>query len=384
MPANDPPRLALPAAAQPPTRPCHPPPSPALGPRQARRASPLACLGWCGLIGLLLTAGVAQAQEFYDHVVIVLDASGSMKERMPGTTSSKMDAAKSALRAVLQKVPPTTRVGLLVFSAANVQNDWVYPLGARDDEALIRAINPIQPGMNTPLGAYIKRGADRLLQERAKQFGYGTYRLLIVTDGEAQDRDLVDRYTPEVMARGITMDVIGVAMSQAHTLATKAHSYRRANDPEALSRAIREVFAEIAGTAQDVAQAEAFEMLAPIPTEVASAMISALSTSGNEAIGTRPAPVPRARSAPQPAPAAATVQPPPVKTPPAQPPQVRPPRVLPVPASPAPHASGGTLLGFRLMKLVLLAGVAVFFLFFVGVALLIVVLVRKGRKGARR
>src|SRR2546426_696257 len=274
-----------------------------------------------GLVFLAVVAfsGSALAQDYHDNVVIVLDASGSMKNGLTGTRLSKMNAAKAALKAVLQKVPQSTRLGLLVFSAANLKDDWVYPLGPRDDAVLLQAIDRIEASGGTPLGQYIKKGADRLLQERTKQFGYGSYRLLVVTDGEVQDQNLVDRYTPDVMSRGITMDVIGVGMKKDHTLATKVHSYRRANDPASLNRAITEVFAEIAGTATDVAQAEAFEFLAPIPGEVASAMIQALSSSGNHPIGTQP-PSDTAPK-PQPAPPAAAPTPgaPPPTVPPAQP-----------------------------------------------------------------
>lgn len=245
----------------------------------------------CLAVGILCLP-VAFAQEAADNVVIVLDSSGSMARPLPGMATDKMTAAKAALKQVLSSVPQETRIGLLVFSAKGVSDDWVYPLGPRDDARLMQAINRPMPGGGTPLGAYLKKGADRLLEERAKQFGYGTFRLLVVTDGEAEDQKLVERFTPEVIARGITVDVIGVAMNQRHTLATKVHSYRSANDPASLKRAIAEVFGEIGGSANDVAGAEAFAELSPIPGEVAQAMIQALSSSGNQPIGERPRAVP--------------------------------------------------------------------------------------------
>jgi hypothetical protein len=227
------------------------------------------------------------AQEANDNVVIVLDASGSMTGKLPGTDMTKMDGAKAALKEVLKNVPQSTRVGLLVFSAANLTNDWAYPLGPRNDAELLQAIDRPIPRSGTPLGRYIKKGADRLLEERAKQFGYGTFRLLIVTDGEAEDRALVDRYTPDVVARGLTVDVIGVAMAGTHTLARKVHSYRAANDPASLQRALSEVFAEV-GARTDAADADVFALIAPIPSEVATAAIQALATVDNHPIGSRP------------------------------------------------------------------------------------------------
>jgi hypothetical protein len=235
-----------------------------------------------------LFAPIACAQDAADNVVIVLDGSGSMARPLPGAGTDKMTAAKAALKQVLQSVPQETRIGLLVFSAKGISDEWIYPLGPRDDAKLILAIDRPMPGGGTPLGAYLKKGADRLLEARAKQFGYGTFRLLVVTDGEAEDQKLVERYTPEVVARGITVDVIGVAMNQRHTLATKVHSYRSANDPASLKRALTEVFAEVGGRGNDVSSGEAFAELKPIPGEVAQAMIQALSSSGNQPIGEKP------------------------------------------------------------------------------------------------
>lgn len=246
-----------------------------------------------GLVLLLSYSAFAQEEpsaaidEYRDNVVIVLDASGSMKQQMRGRSGvQKMEAAKAALKSVLRNVSETTHIGLLVFSAKNLRNDWVYPLGPREETRLLQAIDRPIPASGTPLGEYIKMGADRLLEARAQQYGYGTYRLLIVTDGNANDPELVDRYTPEVLARGILVDVIGVDMKTDHTLASMAHSYRRANDPDSLERAIREVFAELSSDAADFSMEEAFELIAPFPVECAEAALQALSISGNRPIGT--------------------------------------------------------------------------------------------------
>lgn len=249
----------------------------------------------------IVTASVAFAQQATDNVVIVLDSSGSMGRPLPGTGMDKMTAAKAALKQVLSSVPQETHIGLLVFSSQGVSDEWIYPLGPRDDARLMNAIDLPRPGYGTPLGVYLKKGADRLLQERAKQFGYGTFRLLVVTDGEAEDQKLVDRYTPELIARGIKVDVIGVAMNQRHTLATKVHSYRSANDPASLKQALAEVFGEIGGRSDDATSAAVFQEIASIPNEVAVGMIQALSSSGNHPIGEKPQVAPAA-AAPAPKP----------------------------------------------------------------------------------
>jgi uncharacterized protein YegL len=230
------------------------------------------------------------AQQHTDYVVIVLDASGSMESSMRTENVQKMHAAKTALKEVLRQLPQSTQIGLLVFSAKNVRDEWIYPLGPRNDTTLMAAIDLPQPGGGTPLGSYMKKAADRLLEERDRNFGAGTYRMLVVTDGQAQDSELVDSYTPEIMSRGITVDVIGVAMKEDHTLATKAHSYRRADDAAGLKQAISEVFAEVGRSGTDTAAEAAFEVLAAIPNEIAMAMVQALSKMDNRPIGSGPLP----------------------------------------------------------------------------------------------
>ena len=244
----------------------------------------------------LWAAPLGQAQvQVTDNVVVVVDASGSMGAPMGGST--RMSVAKEALKQVLEQIPDTTHVGILVFPRGN----WVYPLGPRKESMLAGAIDSIQSGGGTPLGDYMKRGADALLEARKKQFGYGTYRLLVVTDGEAGDARQVEAYTPDIISRGITIDCIGVEMASRHTLATKVHSYRNANDPESLKQAISEVFAEVASGDAGPGGENAFELIADLPEATASAMLKSLSTSGNQPIGEVPSM--RAANPPSPSPA---------------------------------------------------------------------------------
>ena len=140
---------------------------------------------WVGLTALSLwLTPLGQAEvHVTDNVVVVVDASGSMGSPMRGTNTDRMSVAKDALKQVLGQIPSSTHVGVLVFPNGN----WVYPLGLRNDERLNGAIDSITSQGGTPLGEYMKQGADALLEARKKQFGYGTYRLLVVTDGEAND-----------------------------------------------------------------------------------------------------------------------------------------------------------------------------------------------------
>lgn len=253
---------------------------------------------------LILGLQICSADDIHkDNIVVILDASGSMQDKFSGDrTKSKMEAAKAALQEVLAKVPDDTWIGLLVFSGANIRNEWVYPLGEKDTQKLIAAINLPQPGGGTPLGKYIRIGANRLLEERAKQYNYGNYRLLIVTDGEASDAAQVEYYTPEILNRQIRVDVIGVDMKTDHMLAKVVDSYRRADNPGELVAAVSEILAETGDTVTDADGEDAFEYIAPLSSEIAADLIQRLTTPPSNtaiAVNRMTAPAPQTTTPPK-------------------------------------------------------------------------------------
>lgn len=240
------------------------------------------CLALFPLLFCLL-ATEASAQQ---NVVIVLDDSGSMEATIRNSPSlQKMAAAKSAIGTVLQQLPDDANVGLVVLNRP--QNPWVIPFGPLDKSQVVQQVNNVRASGSTPLGQHMKVAADALLEARLKQF-YGTYKLLIITDGEAGDAYLVEQYLPEIQARGIVVDVIGVDMPGEHSLAKRADSYRKADDPDSLQQAISSVLAETASDDGDAADSD-FELLEGFPTELAAAAIRELSTPSNLPIGGAPA-----------------------------------------------------------------------------------------------
>lgn len=227
------------------------------------------------MLACLCLVSPALAQQ---TVVIVFDDSGSMDERMRSTGVRRIDAAKQALSNVLEQLPEDTQVGVLALNSTVDGSAWIVPLGEID--ASWRAnVASLEAVGGTPLGEYLKAGADALLEARAKQI-YGEYRLLVVTDGEANDSDLVDTFLPQILARGLTIDAIGVDMESDHSLATKVNSYRRADDDSSLEEAISQVFAETSVDDQDVS--DDFEMLEGLPDGFAEQAIAALTEVNNE------------------------------------------------------------------------------------------------------
>ncbi len=213
-------------------------------------------------------------------VVVILDDSGSMKQPMANGLL-RIDAAKQALTAVLSQLPPETRVGVLALNTKLNGDHWIVPMGKIGEADWRKRIGSIKAEGGTMLGEFSKIGADTLLKLRAAD-RYGSYRLLIVTDGEATDPAILSAYLPDILSRGLTLDVIGVSMANQHSLASLAHSYRSADDAESLTAAISEVFAETAG--DDQSSASDFELLKGLPDGVSEEIIKSLTVVNNEPI----------------------------------------------------------------------------------------------------
>lgn len=215
-------------------------------------------------------------------VVVVLDDSGSMDKDIE-SGRKKMTAAKDSLAQVLRSLSRDTKVGILALNSRVGNSNWIVPVGSPDPGRWESELHQVRAKGGTPLGSMMRTGADELLRFRA-QAPYDTYRLLVVTDGEATDARLLDSLLPDLMSRGLNVDVIGVGMKEAHTLAKSAHTYRAAGDTAALTEALSAVFAETSGDSQS-SQTD-FQLLAGLPDEVAGEIVKSLSAPRNDPLQT--------------------------------------------------------------------------------------------------
>lgn len=250
------------------------------GPRPASVAKWLLLVSIATTVITTLAPADANAQQ---NVVIIIDDSGSMAMRMQANKQiRRMTAAQDALIQVLRDVPDNAQVGVLALNTRGETGNWVIPMGPLDRSAVAQRINSIRANGGTPLGAAMKTAMNTLLELRQRQM-YGTYRMLVVTDGEAGDAQLVERYVPIARARGFILDVIGVDMEGDHSLATQANTYRRADDAASLATAIADVFAETVDDSGDAGQSD-YDLLAPLPAEIASVALRTLSQVDNSLV----------------------------------------------------------------------------------------------------
>lgn len=223
----------------------------------------------------ILSFCLATIARSADTVVIVMDDSGSMADRMKASPVriTRIEAAKKALSQVIDSLPDGTQLGILLLNGQKQNNHWLVPPGPLNRPTAKTQVMGLVANGGTPLGERIQQAMNELLQIRAKQI-YGSYRLIVVTDGEATDAQRLQRVLPGILARGIPVDVIGVDMAQNHSLATQVRSYRRADDEAQFSQAMTEVLAESQGSG-DGAESD-FEWIAPLSDEMATAVLAAL------------------------------------------------------------------------------------------------------------
>jgi hypothetical protein len=180
----------------------------------------------------------------------ILDGSGSMDEN-PGarcgngaasTFPTKIAAARWAIGEFLRQVPAEDRIGLYVFDRDGQRE--VVPLGTGNRDQFLTAVKEIHAAGGTPLAEAIITGVDRLAAQREKQLGYGDFRLVVVTDGEANGRRLEDG-TAYALANRIPIYTIGFCVGRTHTLFKHSVSYRAANSPAELRRGLEDTLGEL-------------------------------------------------------------------------------------------------------------------------------------------
>lgn len=193
-----------------------------------------------------------QAGQELAPVMLVLDASGSMTGADP-SGATKMDAAKAAVRALVQQAPANAQLGLTVYGTGTGNSDAekaagcrdvkvAHPLGALDREGIAQAADRIQPRGYTPIGRSLQVAADALPPQ-------GPRSIVLVSDG-------IDTCAPpdpceiarQLAGQGVafTVHVVGFDLDeqarQQMTCVAEATggTYTDASDADQLGRALNQ------------------------------------------------------------------------------------------------------------------------------------------------
>jgi hypothetical protein len=192
------------------------------------------------------------------NLYFIFDGSGSMLEapdsgcRGDRSFANKLAGAQWAVGEFLKVAPADVQLGLFVFDGTGTRER--VPLGKDNRQAFMEAILGVQAGGSTPLYEAMVFGADQLIRQYRQQLGYGEFRLVVVTDGEAR---MVEEASLYAVRHGLPIYAIGLCVAQNHPLRRFATSYRAADTFEALQAGLEETLAELPSF--DVSEFESVE-----------------------------------------------------------------------------------------------------------------------------
>jgi uncharacterized protein with von Willebrand factor type A (vWA) domain len=179
------------------------------------------------------------------NIYILFDGSGSMDELC--SDQHKIDGAKQAIIQYIKKIPGDYNLGLLVFGTYYEPGYEEYvPLGSENHQKIIDALQEVKPDRGTPLATATAFGVEKLTEQYKKQLGYGEYRLVIVTDGLANEPDKFQEALLEASRYSfIAIYSIGLCMEEFNTLKQFSLSYTDAKDYVELGKALEKTIGEL-------------------------------------------------------------------------------------------------------------------------------------------
>lgn len=221
---------------------------------QEPAVDPTAPVIWPSADALGGTEPVSGLELLQDNLVLVVDMSGSMNEpECAGEYPSKAHAAYFIIGDWLQTLPPELGLGMIMFDATGISVR--APLEANNSARVWSAMQSIQAAEGTPLRDAVSMGMAMLEKRAAAQLGYGTYRLVVITDGyhsEGQDpRPIVEGLVSDTL---IELHTVGFCLPDSALNQPGRTYYYPAETPEQLASALATSVAE-----SDVFDASAFE-----------------------------------------------------------------------------------------------------------------------------
>lgn len=227
-----------PAIKAPPAKTSQPPSATAPAPAPAKARWPFASGN-----SAVAPSGFDPVAAIRRNYYVVFDASGSMAQVKCSGEESKLTVAKRAVAEFAEKLPADVNLGLMVFDNSGIRQ--LIALSPLQRGAAARAIDSIRAGGGTPLAESIRQGYAALTEQGRRQFGYGEFHLVVVTDGEATGENPQAAVNTLLASSPVVLHTIGFCIGDNHSLNQPGRVvYRAADNPTELAQGLAEVLAE--------------------------------------------------------------------------------------------------------------------------------------------
>lgn len=211
-----------------------------------------------GSVKLNAEAGGASGQQ--KNIVLVVDDSGSMSERVSGV--AKIDMAKTAASKFISGLTEDANLSIVVYGhkgnntqaqkAVSCQGiDEVYYMGKVNDTAAQSKVNNLVPTGWTPIADSLKKAKDILMKNSASA---SENSVVLLSDGEETCGGNPIAVAQELCRAGVNVDVIGLGVSggvetQLNNIATSGcGAYYDADTSEQMENA----FIKVGGSSIDI------------------------------------------------------------------------------------------------------------------------------------
>ncbi len=185
-------------------------------------------------------------------VILTIDVSGSMAA--DDVKPSRMEAAKEAARAFIQKQPPSVQIGIVSFS----DNAFTVQAPTNDQDALLAAVNRLQPQRGTAIGRGILVSLNAIAEGNGEQPAgfqnrfatptpiptptpmpkgqYAPAVIVLLTDGENNQAPDPIESAQQASDRGIRVYTVGLGSAEGTILHIQGRSIRTRLDETTLQQ----------------------------------------------------------------------------------------------------------------------------------------------------
>lgn len=184
--------------------------------------------------------------------VLVLDNSASMNTTNCSGRDSRMVAGGKAVINFARQRPANDNFGLVIFSSGAAYARVAAPLG-RDRKLFEAEVKKASPDYNTPLGPAIELAYKELVVQYQRQGGYGTYHIVVVTDGDANQGRDPEPVVKEIVGKSpVQVHTVGFCTGERHRLNMPGYAtYATADNAEQINQALLAVLASESETFVD-------------------------------------------------------------------------------------------------------------------------------------